>query len=49
MSRPSSISAPDLAFAYGLYCEGLAWKLIEWHIGYQRSTITKSLKRAGAL
>lgn len=45
MSRPVIMSAPDLAFAYELYCEGLNWKQIEAHTGYQKSTIIKSFKR----
>jgi len=48
MSRHAVINMPDLAFAYELRCEGLTWKQIERHTGYQRSTIIKSLKRAGA-
>ena len=48
MSRPIAISMSDLAFAYELRKEGLSWKQIERHTGHQRSTIIKSLKRAGA-
>lgn len=48
MSRPVEIPMHDLAFAYELRQEGLSWKQIERHTGYQRSTIIKSLKRAGA-
>lgn len=47
MSRPI-INMPDLAFAYELHCEGFSWKFIERHVGHKKSTIIKSLKRAGA-
>lgn len=45
MSRPAIMSAPDLAFAYELYCEGHCWKVVEAHTGYKKSTIIKSFKR----
>lgn len=48
MSRPTIIPRADLAFAYELYCEGFSWKWIELHVGHKKSTIIKSLKRAGA-
>ena len=48
VSRPVEIPMSDLAFAYELRHEGLTWKQIERHTGYQRSTIIKSFKRAGA-
>lgn len=48
MSRPAEIPMSDLAFAYELRQEGLTWKQVERHTGYQRSTIIKSFKRAGA-
>jgi len=48
MSRHAIINMPDLAFAYELRQEGLSWKQIERHTSYKRSTIIKSLKRAGA-
>lgn len=47
MSRPTIIPRADLAFAYELWHVGLTWDQIEDHTGYKRSTIIKSLKRAG--
>lgn len=47
MSRPAIIPREDLAFAYELWHAGLTWDQIESHTGFQKSTIIKSLKRAG--
>lgn len=48
MSRPAIIPRADLAFAYELWHALLTWEQIEVHTGFKKSTIIKSLKRAGA-
>ena len=45
MRNTKAIPIEDLAFAYELYCQGLAWKVITRHVSWERTALIKAIAR----
>ena len=45
MRNRKAIPLEDLAFAYELYSQGLAWKEITRHVSWERTALIKGINR----